>query len=160
MKLLALSVDTVSLSYSLFNESVLQKYGMIKFSEYAQPKVLLELENGLRKLLKDNKVALCVMTQIDLNKNDKFKLKVESELRAVIKVECERQKVLFQELKFDGWLKKITNGTPTFKQKQKLLKKFGIKLKKSDNLLEDEKALADTILLGEASSRNMLQIGE
>lgn len=161
MKLLSLNISNTKIGVSLFEGILLKKYNIILLNEYILERHLNEIYNKLEQLVKETKCDIIVMEMIDLSKNGKEKLILESQVRGVIKLLCERKGVIYQEFKTEGYFKKLTSGKNTLTKKVSLLKKNSINIViDKDNDLNDTTILVDSILLGEGVAMGKLQISE
>lgn len=161
MKLLSINISNTKIGVSLFEGILLKKYNIIQLNEYILERHLNEIYNKLEQLVKETKCDIIVMKMIDLSKNGKDKLLLESQVRGVIKLLCERNGVIYQEFKTEGYFKKLTSGKNTLTKKVSLLKKNSINIViDKDNDLNDTTILVDSILLGEGVAMGKLQISE
>lgn len=161
MKLLSLNINNTKIGVSLFEGILLKKYNVILLNEYILERHLNEIYNKLEQLVKETKCDIIVMEMIDLSKSGKEKLLLESQVRGVIKLLCERKGVIYQEFKTEGYFKKLTSGKNTLTKKVSLLKKNSINIViDKDNDLNDTTILVDSILLGEGVAMGKLQISE
>lgn len=157
---LSIEVNETNIAFSVFNGIILKSYGLVKLTHFELPKILFEIEEKIANLIKEHKVTLLVVKQLNMARNDKEKLYQEGLVRTVIMLACARKNVVFQEYKVDGYFKKLTMGKNTFKKKLKVLNRNGIEIKESSILSEDEKILVDCILLGEGVATGKLQISK
>jgi len=161
MKIISINLENTKIGIALFNGILLKNYKVIFLKEYLLEKHLVEISNHIKTLIKDTKCDLLVMPMLDLSKNNKELLSIESQVRGVVKYTCEKHKVIYQEYKVDGYFKKITSGKNTMSKKIRLLKSndIYISVDKDDELLDDT-IVVDAILLGEGVATGKLQISE
>lgn len=161
MKLVSLNISNTKIGVSLFDGILLKNYNVILLNEYILERHLNEIYTKLEQVIKETKCDIVVMKMIDLSKNGKDKLFIEGQVRGVIKLLCERNGVIYQEFKTEGYFKKLTSGKNTLTKKVSLLKKNNINIViDKNNDLNDTTILVDSILLGEGVAMGKLQISE
>lgn len=161
MRLVSINISNTKIGLSLFDGILLKKFNVVQLNEYMLERHLNEIYNKMEQIIKETKCDIIVMEMIDLSKSGKEKLLLESQVRGVIKLVCERKGVIYQEFKTDGYFKKLTSGKNTLTKKVTLLKKNNINIViDKNNDLNDTSILVDSILLGEGVAMGKLQISE
>ncbi len=152
MRYLAIGRSSLYLSYAFFDNVVLEDFGIIRYSEEADDKRLMGIEEKIRGLIAKH-VPTVILTHLLKDRTPKRELAKIVEIRTIIKLVCAKEKVIYVEFKTDGWEKRITYGNPSQKAKLDLINKaYGTNIKNID--------VANTIILGEGVAHNRLQIGE
>src|SRR5690554_2499539 len=161
MKVVALNLTNTKIGVALFDGILLKDYQVVLLNEYLLERHLNEVYNNIEHIIEKTKCDMIVMELLDLNKNGQENLSVESQVRGVIKLACERKGVVYQEYRVVGYFKKITGGKNTLSKKVRLLKENDIDIiVDRDNELNDNTILVDAILLGEGVAMGKLQISE
>ena len=155
MKYLAFSRAPNYIASSLFEDETLLEYNVITLNEYDSVLRMKEVYDKLNFVIKKIEPSIVVTHSIELGSVMKKDLERLSEIKALIKLACIENKVVYIEARTVGWEKKIL-GRITKANKLKLLKEgYDIDLRFVD-MAPYEESIADAIILGEAIAHRRL----
>ena len=111
----------------------------------------------LTDLIIEHRVGVVATNKVAVEDYKKKDVRKIFEMRAIIELVCNQNKVVYIEQWTNGWERYITNGRNTARKKIEIVNKgYGLDLKFDDNLLIGQQDLADAIILGEAIAHRRL----
>lgn len=153
MKYLAISKTPNYLAYALFNDKKLTDCGSIKLTETNENKRLLEWEQTVQAMIDYHKPTFILTHLLNKERTLKRDIKRIVEIRTILRLLSEKNKIIYAEFKTSGWEKRITDLKPTNRRKLKLMNDgYGLEL--------TDVEIANAIILAEGVAWNRLQIGE
>ena len=157
MNILAISKSTNNISFALFQDKVLATAQIKPFKEFESHKRKGEIYQMLTNLVVEYQVGVVVTHKVDVDDYKKKDVRKIFEMRAIIELVCNQNKVVYIEQGTNGWERYITNGRNTAKRKIDIVNKgYNLNLKYDDNFLIGQQDLADAIILGEAIAHRRL----
>ena len=160
MKYLAISKDTKSLSYAVFNNKSLVKFDKILFTEYDEYKRTKEWYDFVTNLVKQHEIGILTTHWVDLKRFKKKELEKIISVKTILQLVAIEQKVVYLEAKTSGWEKYITNGKPTNRNKIKIVNEgYGLDLSINYlNVHKGQQDIADAIILCEAVAHGRIYV--
>jgi Holliday junction resolvasome RuvABC endonuclease subunit len=157
MNILAISKSTDNISFALFKEKVLVTAQIKLFKEFESHKRKGEIYQMLTDLIIQHQVGIVATNKVAVEDYKKKDVRKIFEMRAIIELVCNQNKVVYIEQWTNGWERYITNGRNTARKKIEIVNKgYGLDLKFDNNLLIGQQDLADAIILGEAIAHRRL----
>lgn len=154
MRYLAISKATTFFAYAIFEDETLIKVDTKNFKEFDSVLRMKEIYTTINDLIKENQPSVVVTHSLDIQKIMKKNLERITEQKAMIKLACIQNKVLYLEARTSGWEKYIFDGKVTLSKKKEILKEYDFQ----PNFIDFPSDIADAIILGEAVAHKRIHV--
>jgi hypothetical protein len=152
MKYLSISKTPYYIAYAVFENKSLYAYDKINLKGENELKRLVEWEGKVQEIIDSHSPTFLITHLLDFEYMMKKDLVKAVEVKTILQLVSEKNRVIYSEFKTDGWEKRIIGRITNARKIKFVNKSYDIKI--------DDVEIANAIILAEGVAHDRLQIAK